>query len=889
MSLWRQLTRGLRVLTNQSVADQDAADEVQDYLEQATAAHVARGLSQDQARRAAQLELGSVRSVTEQVRGYGWENLVDTAFADLRYAARRLRAEPGFTAMTVLTLALGIGATTSIFGALNPILFDRLPYPDPGRIMMIWEMRSDGGRNEGTFGGYRELVERARSFDAIAVIKPWQPTMPTTPGADHPERFDGQRVSASYFQVLGVSPVVGRDFQTSDDRINGPNVVVLSDALWRRRFSGDRTIVGRQITLDDNSYSVIGIMPGGFENVLAPTAELWAPLQYDVSQGRAWGHHLRTVGRLRPEVSVDLAAGEVRLLGEALVKGHLEAYGRGTLFSLTSLHDDVTRGVKPALLSILGAVILVLVIACVNVTNLLLARGAHRRGEFALRAALGAGRSRLVCQLLTESVLLAAMGGVVGMAVAILGVRALVALSPPGLPRAGAIAVDETVFAFGLGITTLIGLAFGLIPALQAALNDPHQELQHGSRRTGGGHRRARSALVVAEVAIALVLLVSSGLLLRSLERLFAVPVGFDSSRLLTMQVQTAGQRFAQGDSSHRFFEQSLESVRRVTGVTAAALTSQLPLSGDRDEYGVHFEASPTQPAQSYSAFRYAVSPGYIEAMRIPLRRGRLLNERDAAGALRVALISESLANRRFPGESPIGHRLRIGPMDGAPHAIVGVVGDVKQQSLALNESDAVYITGSQAAIVGAGGQWRFTDRIMSLVVRAQGDAAALAPTVRRAVWSVDKDQPVVRVATMDDLLAASAAERRFALILFEAFALAALVLAAAGIYGVLAGSVAERTREIGVRSALGASRGNILGLVLRQGLSLTALGVALGLGGAAAASQAIAAMLFGVSPLDPITYLGVVALLGGVSMMACGVPAWRAARVDPATTLRAE
>ncbi len=879
MSLWRQLSRGFRGLLNPTAADQDVADEVLHYLEQSTAEHIARGLSQDDALRAARLELGGVTQVNERVRGYGWEHVVDTAVADLRYAARRLRAAPGFTAITVLTLALGIGATTAIFSAVNPILFEPLPYPDAARIAAILEIQRDGSRNGGTFGMYRALAERARSFDAIAVVKPWQPALT---GTDRPERVEGQRVSAGYFRVLGVSPILGRDFQPSDDRLNGPNVVVLSDGLWRRRFAGDSAILGRLITLDDNNFSIIGVMPGSFDTVLAPSTELWAPLQYDMSQGNAWGHHLRTVGRLWPDTTVARAARELNELGHAVVtEQHPGTYDPQTQFSAIPLQDEITRGVKPALLAILAAVALVLVIACVNVTNLLLARGVQRRGELALRAALGAGRHRLVRQLLTESLLLAAMGGGVGMAVATLGVRALVALSPPGLPRAGAIGVDGAVFTFGLGITTLMALAFGLTPALHAARIDPHSSLQRGSRHTAGGHRRTRSALVVAEVALALVLLVSSGLLLRSLERLFAVAVGFDSSRLLTMQVQIAGRRFDAQGASYRFFEQALDSVRRVPGVTAAAFTSQMPLSGDLDEYGAHFEATPTRSAQSYSVFRYAVSPGYLETMRIPLRRGRLLDEHDGASSPRVALISGSLAQRRFGGASPVGQRLRIGPTNGpSAYTIVGVVGDVKQASLALSESDAVYISASQS--------W-FADRAMSLVVRSRGDAAAVAPAIRQAVWSVDKDQPVVRVSTLDDLVAASAAERRFALILFEAFALTALVLAAAGIYGVLAGSVAERTREIGVRAALGASRGSILALVVRQGMMLMGLGVTIEIGGAAAASQAIAAMLFGVSRLDPVTYLGVIALMMLVSAVACSVPAWRAVRVDPASTLRAE
>ncbi len=879
MSLWRHLTRGLRSLTHRSAADQDAADEVQHYFEQSVAAHRERGLAEGEAIRAARLEIGSVTGLREEVRGYGWENALAALGADLRYAVRRLRAEPGFTAITVLTLALGIGGTTAIFSAVYPILFQPLPYPDAGRIAMVWEVGSDGTRNDGTFGMYRALAERARSFEALAVLKPWQPA---ATGAKQAERLEGQRVSARYFEVLGVQPALGRAFEPSEDQAAGPHVVVLGEALWRRRFGGDPAILGRPITLDEEPYTVVGVMPRGFENVLAPSAEVWAPLQYDLSQGRAWGHHLRTVGRLRPGIGFEEATRELDALGRAVIaEQRPETYGDRFAFLATPLHGDVTRGVRPALLAVLGAVTLVLVIACVNVTNLLLARGVHRRGELALRSALGAGHRRLMRQLLTESLLLAALGGVVGVAVAMLGLETLVALAPPGLPRAGAIGVQGAVLAFGLAVTTLIGLAVGLAPALEAAHSDPHRDLEQASRRTAGGHRRMRSALVVAEVALALVLLVASGLLLRSLERLFAVEAGFEAPGLLTLQLQTAGRRFDDDATADRFYAEALEAVRRVPGVTAAALTSQLPLSGDLDLYGVRFDPSPSQdPGEVRGTFRYAVSPGYLEAMRIPLARGRPLGEQDREDAPRVAVISESMAKRRLPGLDPIGQRLRIGAQDGPLYTVVGVVANVRQVSLALDETEAVYVTAAQ---------WRFAEGAMSLVVRAQGDAAALAPAIRRAVWSVDSDQPIARVAMMDDLLAASAAERRFALILFEAFALTALVLAAAGIYGVLAGRVAERRREIGMRAALGASRGSILALVVRQGMGLTALGVALGLAGAVAASQAIAALLFGVSRFDPATYLQVVALLAVVALVACGVPAWRAARVDPASALGAE
>ncbi len=877
MSLWRQLSRGIRALSSRSAADRDVTDELQHYVELSAAAFRARGYSPEQALHAARLEIGNMTNAREQVRSAGWEHVVETLARDLRFAARRLRAEPGFTAITVLTMALGVGATTAIFSAVNPILLEPLPYRDPSRVTAIAEVGRDGARVDGTFGMYSALEQRSRTFEAMGAFRSWRPTM-TGPG--QPERFEGQRVSAPYFRILGVAPVLGRDFLTSEDEPGAPDVVILSDALWRRRFGADRSVIGRAITLDDRSFQVIGVMPARFENVLAPAAELWTPLQYHMSQGRAWGHHLRLVGRLRPGVGTDEAVRELDAIGNAVLdEQHPETYGDDVKFSAVALQDDVTRGIRPALLAVLGAVLLVLVIACVNVTSMLLARGVRRLGEFALRAALGAGGSRLIRQLLTESVLLALMGGVVGIAVAQLGVQALIALSPDGLPRMSAIRVDGTVLAFGVGITALIGIVVGVLPALHARRSDPQAALQRGSRRTQGGHRRLRNALVIAEVALALMLLVSSGLLARSLGRLFAVEAGFDASRVLTMQVHTSGSRYAADSNTYRFFADALDAVRRVPGVTVAAMTSQLPLSGDFDLYGVRFEpGSPDDAGELGGSFRYAVSPGYLEAMRIPLLRGRALEESDRAGAPLVAVISESMARRRLPGLEPVGQRLRVG--DGELYTVFGVVGDVKQLSLAVNEADAVYVTAEQ---------WRFADDEMTLVVRARDEPASLATAVREAVWSVDKDQPISRVATMQELVARSAAERRFAVVLFEAFALAALALAAAGIYGVLAGSVAERTREIGVRAALGASRGGILRLVVGQGMTVTGIGALLGVAGAMAAGGVINSMLFGVTFLDPLTWLAVFALLAGVAMIACLVPAWRAARVDPASTLRIE
>jgi putative ABC transport system permease protein len=805
-----------------------------------------------------------------------WE---DEMFQDLRYGCRMLLKKPGFTLIAVFTLSLGIGASTAIFSAVNPILFESLPYPHASQLTMIWDHGADGARQDVTFGTYREIAQRSRSFDALAVMRSWQPTIT---GPAEPERLEGQRVSASYFQVLGVAPTLGRDFDASADRPKAMKTAILSDALWRRRFGADPTILGRLISLDDDNYTVVGVMPASFENVLSAKADVWTLLQYDSSlfsfQTSEWGHHLRLVGRLRPGMGIEQVGRDLdtiaRIQTEEFHRPPWAALRQG--FIVNSLQDEVTRDVKPALLAVLGAVLLLLTIACVNVTNLLLARGAQRSSEFAIRNALGAGRLRMIRQLVTESLLLTFLSGALGMLVAEFGIRALLALSPPGLPRVGAIRVNASAFAFGMAITTLIGLVVGLIPALHAYRADLRTRVQVSSRHTLGGHQLTRQALVVTEVALALVLLVSAGLLMTSLQRLFAIAPGFNPSNLLTMRVQTSIKFDAQ--TIHQFFTQSLDAVRQIPGVTAVEMTSQLPLSGDIDQYGVHFENDDTEV--SYPAFRYAVSPDYFEMMQIPLVRGRRLDAHDLADAPLAVLISESLANQRFGGQDPIGHRVRMGPSDGPWHTIVGVVGDVRQASLSASDLAAFYTTPEQ---------WRFPDNTMSLVIRAGSNTAAFTPAIRKALWSVNKDQPIVQVAMMDELFEATAAERHFALILFEAFGFVALALASAGIYGVLSYGVTERTREIGVRLALGAERWNVLNLILRQGLKLTLVGVGLGLLAAWAVTRWLSSMLYNVSATEPSIFAGVALLLTVVALLACYWPARRATRVDPLVALRHE
>ena len=805
-----------------------------------------------------------------------WE---DEMFQDLRYGSRMLLKRPGFTLAVVFTLSLGIGASTAIFSAVNPILFESLPYPDTSQLVMIWDYGPDGARQEVTFGTYREIVQRSRSFESLTVLRSWQPTVT---GQADPERLEGQAVSASYFQVLRVGPTLGRSFDSSDDRPNGSKVAILSDRLWRRRFGADPAILGRAISLDGVNYTVLGVMPNSFENVLTPSADVWTLLQYDPSlpsfDSREWGHHLRMIGRLRSGIGRNEVSREI----DTIARAQTPEFPRPTWAALNngliinSLQQEITRDIKPAVLAIFSAVLLVLVIACVNVTNLLLVRAAQRRGEFAIRNALGAGRLRMVRQLVTESLLLTFLGGALGMLMAEFGVRTLIALSPPGLPRASAIRVDAAAFAFAIIVTTLIGVVVGLIPALHAYRTDVVGNLQSNSRTNIGGQQLTRQTLVVAEVALALVLLVSAGLLMVSLQRLFAIPAGFNASNLLTLRVQTS-KRF-DIETSQRFFTQSLNAVRQVPGVTAAELTSQLPLSGDVDQYGVHFESD--DPKVGSSAFRYAVSPGYFEMMDIPLRRGRRLDVHDVAAAPLAVVISESLAKHRFGDQDPIGQRVKLGPLDGPWHTIVGVVGDVKQSSLAASDLDAFYTTPEQ---------WRFRDTTVSVVIRGMGNTAKLAPAIRKAIWSVDKDQPIVQVAMMDDLLAASEADRRFALILFETFGLVALALAAAGIYGVVSSTVTERTRELGVRLALGAERRNVLNLILRQGLKLTLAGIGVGLLMSWAVTRFLTNLLYGVSAKDPSIFGGVAFVLIVVALLACYWPARRATKIDPLIALRHE
>jgi putative ABC transport system permease protein len=807
--------------------------------------------------------------------------------ADLRYAWRKLfsRSGLGGTVVAILSIGLGVGVSTAIFAAVDQILLSALPYPEPQRVIVLTDRNADDEPLPVAYGTFLEVVQRNRSFDALAVLRGWRPSLTA---AGEPARLEGDLVSPDYFAALGVRPSVGRDFSAEDDVTGAPRVVIGTTSFAERRFGSAEAMLDRTLTLDGESYTVVGVMPKAFENALSPAAELWAPLRFRAGQpfdSAEWGHNLRMVGRLREGVTLEQAQREMVTLGSSPTA----EFPRPTWASmqpglvLESLHASVTSGVRPALLVIVGAVLLLLAIACANVTNILLARALARRAELATRAALGAEAGRLVRQLFAESALLIAVGGLLGVGVAVFAIRALVTLAPADLPRLDGIALDARVLGLALATTAVVALVAGLWPARRARDIGSPAALRTGTRATGHAFATLRRSLVVAQVALATVLLVSAGLLLRSVEQVLSVPTGFDASRVLTMQVVVPRGTVNGEVEGQAMLERVLGAVRAVPGVVDAAMTSLLPLSGHSFEmYGVFVESTAGSPENAGVAFRYTVTPQWFETMGIPLLRGRPLAAEDRRDTPQAILINESLAARRFAGRDPIGERVRIGPFtraDMPAGTIVGVVGDVKQASL-VESTDAFYV---------AMGQWAWIDPEQWLVVRTAGDPASFVEPVKQAVWSVHSSLPLDRITPMAKLVADSEAQRTFALTIFAAFGLAALLLAGVGVYGVIEGSVTERTREIGVRSALGATPKRIVVLVLAQGAMLTIVGVAIGIGIAASSTRAIASLLFGIEPFDVVTYAGVVAMLLGVAFIACYAPAFRAARIDPAITLRAE
>lgn len=800
---------------------------------------------------------------------------MQTLWQDIRYSIRLLLKNKAVTLVALVALALGIGANTAIFSVINAVVLKGLPYEDPDRLVIIWEKLKQVDEVELAPDDYAADVERSKSFAQIAASE--RANFNLT-GNDEPIRLEGQRATANLFDTLGCKPLLGRTFTNEEDRTNA-RVAVLSYKLWQSRFGGDAAIVGREIALDGMNYTVIGVLPAEF---LYPApinnrqpGEIWTPRSLTTERARN-SHNLLTIGRLKPNVPWKEARAEFDNIARQRAEELSQSEGHPV--NLVPLQAQVGRQQRTALYVLAGAAGFVLLIACANVGSLLLALAVGRRREIAVRLALGAARSRIVRQLLTESMLLSLLGGGIGLLLAVWLTEAIRALAAGQIPRAESIAVDGPVLAFTMLVSIATGLIFGVAPALQASNSDLNAALKDGTRgsTTGAGHRM-RSALVVTEVALSLVLLIGAGLMIKSFWRLQQVNAGFEAQDLLRIEVALPESKYPESRKRTTFFQESLEKISALPGVTGAAVINSPPLSGRRNISVFPIEGHPeaTGIADAVLADFREISPNYFRMMGIPLLQGRAFTDRDSQNSPRVVIVSQSFAARYAPGEDLMGKRVRV---EGDWHSVIGVISDVRQSGLDEEAAPHVYIPYLQFSPSRAG-----------ILVRTTGDPLNLVGAVRSAIQNVDHDQPIYNVSTMDAMISSAVAPRRLNLVLLGAFALVALTLAAVGIYGVMANLVTQRTGEIGLRMALGAQPRDVLRLFVGKGLRLATMGVAVGLGASLALARLMETLLYGVSASDPITFAAITALLLSVALLACFVPARRASKVDPMVALRYE
>jgi predicted permease len=869
--------------------------EVASHLQMAIRERMERGESAAEAEANALREMGNqgvIMEVTRDMWSWIW---LEQLLRDIRYGLRAMRRNPGFTAVAVVALALGIGANSAIFTAVNAILLRPLGYRDPERLVVIL----NHGRGPVAPANFVDWKAQSRSFENMGAADYWTPDLT---GTDHPEKVWGLRMTADVLPLLGVAPAMGRVFDASEDQPGSELEVVLSYKLWQRQFGGDKNILGRQMQLDNRTYTVIGVMPAGFNFApfWATHAELYAPLALGARAFKRGGNSLRVFARLKPDVTLEQARAEF-----AGITARLEQQYPGTNKNqlIVPLKEKVVGDIRPALLTLLCAVGLVLLIACANVAHMLLARAAARTHEVAVRAALGAGRMRLIRQFLTESLMLAFLGGALGLALAYWGVRAMVRFGPSQIPMLDTLALDWRVVGVTFAAALVTGVLFGLAPAFQASRFDPAESLKEGGRSgsDGAARQRVRSLLVVTEFALSLMLLIGAGLLLRSFVALQAIDPGFRPDHLLTMVVSIGGLKnvstvmFAPRDAASDaasgraadFYQRTLARVRAVPGVESAGMTNHLPLAGDLWGFPFWIEGRPLpHPGEEPdAAFRLAL-PGYLETMQMPILRGRTIAASDTAAGPGVVVINECFAQQHWPGEDAVGKRITIDNTATATTpprwlTVVGITKNAVRSDWSEPPEDEFFLPYLQnAATMG---------HYMTLVVRTPGDPAALTSAIESAIWDVDRNITVSEVQTMNAVIESANAEPRFNMALLAVFAMVAMILAAVGIYGVMSYAVARRRREIGIRLALGARPDEILRLITGQGMILALSGTAAGIAGALALTRLMTKLLYGVAPADPVTFLVVPLVLTAAALAACLIPALRAARISPMSALRYE
>ena len=893
---WREEVRArLARLNLEPAHEAEIVEELGQHLDDVYQRSLKSGATEAEAKSAALNELATDDLLQKEMRGSQTtfkelpvaggptkSSLTADLLHDLRYAARLQRKNPAFTIVAVIALALGIGANTAIFSVVNTVILRPLPYKDPDRLVMVWEDATKQGypRDTPAAANFVDWRDQNHVFEGMAAIT--DDSFNLT-GSGEPERLEGHRVSANLFPLLGVEPHIGRVFTAAEDQPGAQHEVLLSYALWQRRFGGDQGIVGKSLTLNGESYIVVGVMPARFQ-FPSSDSQAWVPIAFTQEDaGNRNRHYLEVLARLKPGVSVVQAQSEMSTIAARLQQQYPQS-NTDLGAAVQPLQEHLVGDIRPALLVLLGAVGLVLLIACANVANLLLARAAVRQKEIAVRVALGAIRGRLIRQFLTESVLLSTLGGLVGLGIAYGGLIVLKAFIPENISQAREISMDLKVLGFTFLVSVATGLIFGLAPAIQAARFNQVDTLKEGGRdaATGGSGKRLRSVLVTAEVAISLVLLIGAGLLINSFLRLRNVDPGFRAENLLTMKIvlpETKYERMAQRSA---FYTDLIQRVQSLAGVRSAAVTTNLPLYRQGNSISISIDGQPAPPpGQERIVVTRIVSPAYLKTMSIPLLRGREITEQDTETSPNVVLISETMARHYWPGEEAVGKRIGVGrirkPEDWIQ--VIGVVKDVRQFELTAEPKPQMYLTYRQFGFFDA----------QDLVVKTDVDPASLAATVRNAVWEIDKDQPVSNIKTMEEILADSIARQRFSMLLLAIFAAVALVLAGVGIYGVMSYSVAQRTREIGIRMALGAQTGAVLKLAIGYGMKLVIAGLVIGLIAAFALTRVMATLLFGVTATDPMTFALISLLLIAVAVLASYVPARRATRVNPIIALRYE